>query len=223
MDSNVKQHARTSDLSSVQWHCCDRMHAHSPAYLAQRTHIPGMRPATSGAPGGRLLARGGHLGRENGAHHTRARGVARCVQKDGQQSTRGKGARLHRGRGNDQDAKHGGGLVFLTGKISGFRRGFRSQKCVRRSSWCSSGGASSTRARSRAGSTPSYLRVWRRVVLWLCAPVSLLCTRCQREARFGGGCRLSPSFPAVASVLDVAPAHRPALMLPSQPPFASTR
>lgn len=98
-----------------------RMHAHSPACLAQRTHIPGMRPATSGAPGGRLLARGGHLGRENGAHHTRARGVARCVQKDGQQSTWGKGARLHRGRGNDQDAKHGGGLVFLTGKISGFR------------------------------------------------------------------------------------------------------
>ena len=181
MDTNVKQHARTSDLSSVQWHSCDRMHAHLPAYLAQRTHIPGMRPATSGAPGGRLLARGGHLGRENGAHHTRARGVARCVQKDGQQSTRGKSARLHRGRGNDQDAKHGGGLVFLTGKLSGFRRGFRSQKCVRRSSWCSSGGSSSTRARSRAGSTRSYLRVWRRVVLWLCAPVSLLCTRSLRS------------------------------------------
>ena len=201
------------------------MHAHLPAYLAQRTHIPGMRPATSGAPGGRHLARGGHLGRQNGARHTSTRGVARCVLKDGQQSTRGKGARLHRGRGNEQDAKHGGGLVFLTGKIAGFSvgRGFRSQKCVRRSSWCWSGGASATRARSRAGSTRSYLRVWRRVVLWLCAPVSLLCTRCQRGARFGGGCRLSPSFPAVASMLDMAPTHRPALMLPSQPPFASTR
>ena len=65
-----------------------------------------------------------------------------------------------------------------TFRISG---GFRSQKCVRRSSWCSSGGSSSTRARSRAGSTRSYLRVWRRVVLWLCAPVSLLCTRSLRS------------------------------------------
>lgn len=227
MDTNVKQHARTSDLSSVQWHSCTP-HACAFARLScpedahTRNAASDFWCAGRTAPGAR---RAPGQGKRRTSHQS-ARSGKMCAERRtavylGQRRTPASRPRQRSGREAWRRPRISDGKNFRISAFSSFK--LRSQKCVRLSSWCSSGGASSTRARSRAGSTRSYLRVWRRVVLWLCAPVSLLCTRCQREARFGGGCRLSPSFPAVASVLDVAPAHRPALMLPSQPPFASTR